>query len=168
MHWQSSLLLYHWSLQACINKTLSFCLPEAGRHTLPTKFFSCLARARGMCNLHRGLGHLTLMTKRTGIPELHGTVTTRKKLLAGHCPQGSMQTADWNTAPVFLWKRPIYLACSFSLKDMLLGFFYTFRGLGAKPGRHHACTLPWLYCSSVWLPRKEFIYSFGAPIAIIT
>ena len=49
------------------------------------------------------------------IPGSHGTATIRDSFwqtTAPPPPQGTAQTADWNTPTVFLWKRPICLSWS--------------------------------------------------------
>ena len=43
-------------------------------------------------------------------------------------PQGTAKRAEWSTPPVFLWKRPIGLSWSFSLRGRLL-VWHTFGGL---------------------------------------
>ena len=72
------------------------------------------------------LGHLPLIIKGACIPESHATVAIREIVLGRQPPPG--HCTDWNTPSVFLWKRPICLFWSFSLRGRL-PVWLTSRGL---------------------------------------
>ena len=98
------------------------------------------------------------MAKSFGILELQGLKNMERQFLAGYHSQGTAKTADWNTTQVFLWKRPIYLAWSFSLKKRLQVSTY----LKAKEGvprkqtrRHYSCAFPWPQYNLMTLTTKE-------------
>lgn len=48
-----------------------------------------------------------------------GLKQSKRQFLEYYLPQHTSQIADWNTPLVFLWKRPIYLLWSFSLRGRL-------------------------------------------------
>ena len=124
-------LLPGWSHWAHTDKSSTLCFSEAGvcmqsRH-FPTTSLKLVSVPRpahspaaswtpagaGAHNPHRG-GHLIAWPDGQGgllswAPGTQGFNDWKDKLLVGYHPQGTAQTADWNTAPAFLWKRPIYL-----------------------------------------------------------
>ena len=62
------------------------------------------------------LDHPTLEVRGAGVPGSARTVTPKRQISAS-CPhQGTAQTGDWNTPPVFLWKKPPCLFWSFGLR----------------------------------------------------
>lgn len=62
--------------------------------------------------------HLALKACGACVPGSIGTITIKETVLDRLPPKGIFQITGWNT-PVFLWKRPIYLSWSFSLRDKI-------------------------------------------------
>ena len=75
------------------------------------------------------LKHLALVARRACLSGFLSTETIRETFLGRLPPPGHGTDADWNTAPDFLWERPIYLSWSFSLRGRL-HVYHTSRGYG--------------------------------------
>ena len=75
---------------------------------------------------------LHLVVKEADVPELHGAVIISCTVLGRSPPPGHHTDSRLKYIPVFLWKRPVYLAWSITLRDRL-HIFRTPRGQGGTP-----------------------------------
>ena len=65
-----------------------------------------------------------------------------KEFLANYQPQDTVQTADWNTLPVFMWKRPVCLSWNFSLRSRILLWHISRDLLSCSLGTPSLCLPP--------------------------
>lgn len=100
----------------------------------------------------------------------HGTVTNGETILGQLSPSSTAQTADWNTLPFFLWKRPISLCWSFGLRHRFLVWHITriiLRcSLEMETSGHQLCTLPLPHFRSLVSPGKELVHLSGTLIFV--
>ena len=103
-----------------LDKIVSQCFSEVSKHALPTTLSSCLAKASKPVQTTLGtpLDHLALVAKRTGIPGLHGTVTTGKTTL-GRPPFSGKQN---ETQPNFPMKKNYLLSLELQPEEQTSGF----------------------------------------------
>lgn len=98
---RGTILLFSRSPPVCTVKTFRCCLSEAGKCVPPSHIYAQHKSSGHVQSTQKMLlDHLTLVAKGAGIPELRGNVIIRP-FLGGYTPQGSAQTADLNTTPVF-------------------------------------------------------------------
>lgn len=85
------------------------CLAEAGKCVPPHTFSGCLIKGSRHMQSTQGmfLDNLALWQRGLAFLGSTGLQQLERQFLASHHPQDTVQRADGNTPPVFLWQSPI-------------------------------------------------------------
>lgn len=112
------------SPQARIVKSFSWCLPEAREQALPPTFSSHLAKASRHAQSTEGtpLDLLALVANGAGIPELHGTVTIRNRVLARLPPSEHCMHSRMKHSPSLPMKKTYLLDMELHPEGQASGF----------------------------------------------
>ena len=112
-----------WGNTEVQDQILSFSLwlPEVREQVLPTTVFSYPTTASGQAQSIQGtsLNCLALVAWGTDILELQILQQLEIQYLGGHHPTRHYTDSKLKHTPVYLWKRPIYLAWSLTKRGMI-------------------------------------------------